>query len=105
MLAGHVQGFSASLTRRLSDWNAKQETLEEHMGHAKQETPDQHMNPISNKSRPGQCFESDSKLVVCAPPHDHPLRRSPHVSGRRAQQQQEQQQEQDQEEQEEEEDK
>jgi hypothetical protein len=94
MLAGHVQGFSASLARRLSDWNAKQETLEEHMRHAKQETRDEHMNPISHKSRPGQCFESDSKLVVCAPPHDHPLRHSPDVSGRRAQQQQQQQEQQ-----------
>jgi hypothetical protein len=103
MLAGHVQGFSVSLARRLSDWNAKQETLEEHMSqetleehmrHAKQETRDEHMNRITHKSRPGKCFESDSKLVVCAPLHDHPLRHSPHVSGHRAQQQQQQQEQQ-----------
>ncbi len=101
VLAGHVQGFSASLARRLSDWNAKQETqaehlsletLEERVSDAKEETRDEHVSPICHKCGPGQCFGSDTKLVVCAPPHDHPLRHSPHVSGRRAQQQQQLQQ-------------
>ena len=62
MLEGHVKGFSASFTSRLSDWNAKQDAL--------QNAP----HDTLEEDKPGPCSEGVPSLVVCAPPHQHPFR-------------------------------